>query len=206
LDALAVDLPGFGASPPPSHPVGAEGYARLILPVLDEFAKPPVVIGHSFGGRVAVCLAAAHPDRVGPLLLTGSPLLLLAPARKPAFGYRMLRLLHRAGLLGEERMEQIRRRRGSADYRAASGVMRDILVRVINEDYESELRQIRSRVLLLWGEEDREVPPIVAETALRVMRQAGVAAELEILPGVGHLVPLEAPESIRRAVEGVLRP
>jgi pimeloyl-ACP methyl ester carboxylesterase len=38
------------------------------------------------------------------------------------------------------------------------------------------------------------------------MRQAGVAAELEILPGVGHLVPLEAPESIRRAVEGVLRP
>jgi pimeloyl-ACP methyl ester carboxylesterase len=206
LDALAVDLPGFGASPPPSQPIGAEGYARLILPVLDEFAKPPVVIGHSFGGRVAVCLAAAHPDRVGPLLLTGSPLLLLAPARKPAFGYRMLRLLHRAGLLGEERMEQIRRRRGSADYRAASGVMRDILVRVINEDYESELRQIRSRVLLLWGEEDREVPPIVAETALRVMRQAGVAAELEILPGVGHLVPLEAPESIRRAVEGVLRP
>jgi pimeloyl-ACP methyl ester carboxylesterase len=84
--------------------------------------------------------------------------------------------------------------------------MRDILVRVINEDYESEMRQIRSRVLLLWGEEDREVPPIVAETALRVMRQAGVAAELEILPGVGHLVPLEAPESIRRAVEGVLRP
>lgn len=205
-DALAVDLPGFGASPPPSEPIGADGYARLILPVLDEFAEPPVVIGHSFGGRVAVCLAAAHPDRVGPLLLTGTPLVRLAPARKPSFGYRMLRFLNRAGLLGEVRMEQIRRRRGSADYRAASGVMRDILVKVINESYESELRQIRSRVLLLWGEQDREVPPAVAEKALRVMRRAGVAAELEILTGVGHLVPLQAPEAIRRAIEGVLQP
>lgn len=205
FDALAVDLPGFGASPAPSEPMGAEGYAGLILPILDEFDEPPVVVGHSFGGRVAVCLAAEHPDRVGPMLLTGSPLVRLAPARKPSIGYRVLRYLNRSGLLGDVWMEQIRSRRGSADYRAASGVMRDVLVKSINESYESQLRQISSRVLLLWGEEDREVPPMVAETAMRIMRQAGVAAELEILPGVGHLVPLQAPEAMRRAVEGVLR-
>jgi pimeloyl-ACP methyl ester carboxylesterase len=102
-------------------------------------------------------------------------------------------------------MEQIRSRRGSSDYRAANGVMRDILVKVINEGYESQLRQIRSRVVLLWGEDDTEVPPAVAETALRVMRQAGGAAELEILPGVGHLVPVQAPDAISRVIEGVLR-
>jgi len=205
FDALALDLPGFGASPAPSEPIGAEGYARMILPVLAEFDEPPVVIGHSFGGRVAVCLAAAHPDRVGPLVLTGSPLVRLAPARRPPFVFRALRFMNRLGLLTDVRMDQIRSRRGSADYRAASGVMRDILVKVINEDYEEQLRQIRSRVHLIWGEEDREVPPVVAEKALRVMRQAGVAAELEILPGVGHLVPIQSPDAITRAVEGVLR-
>ena len=205
FDALAVDLPGFGASPPPSGPIGAEGYAALIAPVLDEFEEPPVVVGHSFGGRVAVCLAASDPDRVGPLIVTGSPLVRLTPAPRPSPGYRLLRLMNRIGLVSGERMERIRGRRGSADYRAASGVMRDVLVTVINEDYETQLRQIRSHVVLIWGEDDSEVPPAVAEKALRIMRQAGVAAELEILAGVGHLVPVQAPEAISRAVEGVLR-
>jgi pimeloyl-ACP methyl ester carboxylesterase len=102
-------------------------------------------------------------------------------------------------------MELIRGRRGSPDYRAASGVMRDILVKVINEGYEPQLRQIRSRVVLLWGEDDQEVPVEVAEMALRVMRQSGAAAELEILAGVGHLVPVQAPEAMRRVIAGVLR-
>jgi pimeloyl-ACP methyl ester carboxylesterase len=205
FDALAVDLPGFGASPPPSQPIGAEGYAALISPILDMFEEPPVVVGHSFGGRVAVCLAAAHPGRVGPLVLTGSPLLRVTPALRPSTAYRLIRFLNRVGLVSDDRMERIRGHRGSPDYRAASGVMRDILVKVINEGYESQLRQIRSRVVLLWGEDDQEVPVEVAEMALRVMRQSGAAAELEILPGVGHLVPVQAPEAMRRVIQGVLR-
>lgn len=205
FDALAVDLPGFGASPPPSEVVGAEGYAALLTPVLDEFEIPPVVIGHSFGGRVAVCLAAANPGRVGPLVITGSPLLRLAPGRKPAPGYRMLRFLNRVGLIADDRMERARRNRGSADYRAARGVMRDVLVTVVNEDYEQQLRELGSRVILLWGEDDKEVPLEVAERALRVIRQAGGTAELEVLPGVGHLVPVEAPFAIGRLVGEALR-
>ena len=205
FDALALDLPGFGASPPPSQAIGAEGYAAMISPILDMFEEPPVVVGHSFGGRVAVCLAAAHPGRVGPLVLTGSPLLRVTQARRPSSAYRIVRFLNRVGLVSDGKMERIRGRRGSPDYRAASGVMRDILVKVINEGYEPQLRQIRSRVVLLWGEDDQEVPVEVAEMALRVMRQSGAAAELEILAGVGHLVPIQAPEAMRRVIEGVLR-
>ena len=89
FDALAIDLPGFGATPAPSEVLGAEGYAALVAPVLDTFESPPVVVGHSFGGRIAVCLAAAHPDRVASLVISGSPLLRLGPAKKPSAGYRM---------------------------------------------------------------------------------------------------------------------
>ena len=205
FDALSVDLPGFGATPPPETVLGAGGYARLVASVLDEFETPPVVIGHSFGGRIAVCLAAAHPDRVGSLIISGAPLVRLAPGRKPSATYRLARFLNRVGLLGDARMEEIRRNRGSADYRAATGVMREILVKVVNESYEEELGALKSRLIMLWGADDGEVPVAVAERSLRIVRQAGGSAELEVLPGIGHLVPTQAPEAISRVLAEELR-
>lgn len=204
MNVIALDLPGFGASPPPGEPVGAEGYAGLIEPLLEEFDSPPVVVGHSFGGRVAVCLAASHPDRVGNLVITGAPLLRLRPARKPSLGFRLARAFNRVHLVSDDRMEEMRRNRGSADYRAATGVMRDVLVRVINESYEPQLLELRSRVFLLWGNDDREVPVAVAESALHLIREGGGNAELEVLPDVGHLLPIEAPRDLRRVVEEAL--
>lgn len=200
FDGLAVDLPGFGATPPPTEALGAEGYARLVAPVLDGFEAPPVILGHSFGGRVAVCLAAAHPAKIGSMVLTGVPLVRLGAGRKPSLSYRLFRSLNRARLISDERMEQIRRSMGSADYRAATGVMRDVLVKVVNESYEPQLSRLRSRVLLLWGENDQEVPVEVAVKGMQVIRQGGGSAELEVLTGVGHLVPTQAPQAIARVV------
>jgi len=204
MDAIAVDLPGFGASPPPPEAMGAEGYAKTLEPLLDEFETPPVVVGHSFGGRVAVCLASAFPDRVGNLVLTGAPLLRLGSLRRPSLGYRALRTMNRARLISDRRMDEIRRNRGSADYRAAEGVMRDVLVTVVNETYEDQLKGLRMRVFLLWGADESEVPVAVGENALRLIREAGGAAELEVLPGVGHQVPVQAPDALRRVVEEAL--
>jgi pimeloyl-ACP methyl ester carboxylesterase len=200
MDALAVDLPGFGVSPPPTEVMGAEGYAASLEPLLDHFEIPPVLVGHSFGGRVAVCLAAANPGRVERLVLTGSPLVRLAPGRKPSLAYRIVRGLNRAHLVSDDRMEALRQKRGSTDYRAANGVMRDVLVKVVNESYEPQLRSLSVPVVLLWGADDRDVPVAVAERALRLIREGGGVAELEVLPGVGHLVPIEAPEDVRRVV------
>lgn len=200
IAAIAPDLPGFGASPTPDRVIGAEAYADIVAQILDTFDRPPVLVGHSFGGRVAVCLAAKHPDRVGPLVLTGVPLIRLETGRRPAAGFRMVRWLNSLGLISDERMERERKRRGSADYRAADGVMRDILVKLVNESYEGQLSRIEAPVRLVWGENDRDVPVSVAETASALLAHA----ELEVLEGVGHFVPIEAPEELRRVVSGVL--
>ena len=90
LPGISIDLPGFGASPVPDGPWGSPEYATAVLPLLDELAEPRVVVGHSFGGRVAVQLAAMAPQRVGALVLTGVPLV-RGPVRPPGPGYRLLR-------------------------------------------------------------------------------------------------------------------
>ena len=198
---IAPDLPGFGASPVPDEAIGADAYADIVADLLDDFDRPPVLVGHSFGGRVAVCLAAKHPDRVASLVLAGAPLIRLETGRRPPLAYRAARWLNRVGLVSDERLEREKRSRGSADYRASSGVMRDILVKVVNESYESQLSRITQPVLLLWGENDREVPVSVAESASALLTNS----TLEVLPGVGHLVPTDAPDALRAAIERALR-
>lgn len=197
VDALALDLPGFGASPEPAEVLGAEGYAHVLSPILDEVAEPIVILGHSFGGRIAVQLAVLRPDRVAALVLVGVPLLRRTDTRRrsPA-AYRLVRALHRRGLLGEAKLERARRRYGSTDYRRATGTMRDVLVRVVNESYESELRRIRCPVHLVWGSEDREVPVEVAERSARLLAQS----ELSVIEHAGHHVCLEAPQAVRSVV------
>lgn len=198
LDAVALDLPGFGATPEPPDAWGSADYAAAVAPVLDEMATPAVVVGHSFGGRVAVHLAAAHPERVGALVLSGVPLVRLPgrAARRPPPAYRAARALYRRGLVPEPTMERLRRRHGSADYRRASGVMRAVLVRVVNESYEAQLDAITCPVELVWGADDDQVPPAVAEAAAARLGNARVT----IVPGAGHLLATGAPEALRAAV------
>lgn len=205
LSALAPDLPGFGASPPPADLMGAEGYVTAIEPLLSEFAGPAVVVGHSFGGRVGVCLAARYPDRVSRLILTGVPLLRSAPARKPPFAYRTARRMNRWGILSDERLESEKKKRGSADYRAADGLMRDILVKVVNETYEDQMRQLAMPVDLLWGAEDTEVPLSVAEDSAALIRESGGSVTLRVIDGVGHHTPLRARAELRSLIDEALK-
>lgn len=208
LDALpvgsvAVDLPGFGgvnAEPPAVW--GAGEYASWVDPLLDDPAldEPVVVVGHSFGGRVAAHLAARRPDKVKALVLAGVPLVRRndrAPA-KPKASYRAARWLHRKGVLSDDRMEALRHKYGSDDYRNARGVMRDVLVKVTNETYEEQLRAVTCPVELVWGETDDAAPVNVAEQAVAIL---GDKAMLTVLPGVGHQVPLQASEALRAAIE-----
>ena len=197
--ALALDLFGFGATPAPPEAWGSEGYAEHLLPLLDgdELGRPLTVVGHSFGGRVAVRLARLAPDRIDRLVLTGVPLLDREGRRStPALRYRLGRRLHRMGLVGDQRMEALRQRYGSPDYRAASGVVRDVFVALMTETYGADMAATTCPGDLVWGADDDQVPLEVAERALELFPDA----DLTVLPGVGHLTPTQAPDALRAAI------
>jgi pimeloyl-ACP methyl ester carboxylesterase len=198
--ALALDLPGFGNSPAPPEPWGTAEYAASLLPVLDEVADRPVVVGHSFGALVALRLGVAHPEKVRALVLTGAPFFRPDGAQKPARTYRLMRRLARAGVVSDARLEQMRKRHGSTDYRQSSGVMRDVLVRRLNESYEDDVKRVSVPVQLVWGELDSAAPLEVAQRALVMMPHAS----LTVIEGIGHLVPTERPAELAQAIEAAL--
>lgn len=218
VGVVAPDLPGFGATPPPPEPWGSAQYAESLRPLFAEpkdaadadestppgtLIAPAVVVGHSFGGRVAVALAAEHPDLVAALVLTGVPLLHSRSGKggkKVAPGYRMVRGLRRAHLVSEDRLELARQRYGSADYRRAQGVMRGVLVKLLAERYEDRLARLHCPVELVWADDDTEAP---LEVALEVEELVPQAVLTRCGP-VGHLTPSTASSSLQQATERAL--
>lgn len=182
VQALSVDLPGFGASPPPPTGWGSRDYAELLAPVLADGGW--TVAGHSFGGRVAVQLAAGWPDLVSRVVLTGVPLLRRAGTTKSPLAYRIAKRGRALGLVSETALDKQRHKHGSADYRAASGVMRDTLVRLVNEDYRSMLPAITAPVHLVWGAQDTAAPLDMVREAAGLIS----ASELVVSDSSGHLL------------------
>lgn len=204
IGSVALDLPGFGSSPLPTVAGGARTYAALLVPALGELSNEPLVlVGHSFGGRIATVIGATNPELVKAIVLTGAPLVRRGDASqaKSPLGYRMVRALHARHLVNDQRMEAARQRYGSSDYRNATGILRDVLVANVNESYEPELALVRAPVFMLWGANDTEVPLEIAERAGALIESAH---HLRVVAGVGHLLPSEAPHELAATVREAL--
>jgi len=203
LNAVIPDLPGFGVSPEPPAAWGSDEYADAIAELVSGLGKPQVLLGHSFGGRIAVKLAARRPDLVAGMVLTGVPQLLRLPSAgsRPPAAFLAARWAHRRGLISAERMEKLRNKYGSADYRNANGVMRSVLVRLVNESYEDCLPQIKCPVELIWGEKDTAAPLRLAQEACGMIQDC----RLTVLDDLGHMTPLSAPQQLGDAVRRLLQ-
>jgi pimeloyl-ACP methyl ester carboxylesterase len=164
-DSLLIDLPGFGASPAPPSAWGTEDYADAMAEWLVGLpVRKRVWVGHSFGCRVGLQLAARHPEAVAALFLVAAAG--LPPHRSLAT--RLKRLPRRLAFRAMRAMtpegparDRLRERYGSSDYRTA-GAMRPVLVKAVNEDLTDVARRIRMPVVLVHGEGDTESPPEIA--------------------------------------------
>jgi len=177
-----LDLPGFGESEEPKSAWDIEKYSLMLekfITALD--IKKPIVMGHSFGGRVAIRYSARNP--IEKLVLFGSPCIRVE--EDLPLSVRVLKKLKT--LPGLDKFgEYMKNYIGSRDYKAASPVMRETLVLVVNEDLSKFAREIEEPTLLIWGENDTEAPVNDAKQLEKIMLDAG----LIILPGT-HYAYLE---------------
>lgn len=169
MTVLAVDFPAHGQSTQPPVPWGVPEFAACLKELLTKLHfLPCCVIAHSFGGRVAIELAASNEGLFDRMILTGAAG--IRPQQNDAASqrtstYKKLKSvvaaaekLHIFGTLTDKWQEALIQKYGSKDYAALSPDMRKTFVKVVNYDQSDKLRRIRSSTLLVWGDKDTETP------------------------------------------------
>ena len=174
-----LDLPGFGASPRPAAAWTTADYADAARDWIAANATgaPLVWIGHSFGCRVGIQLAARHPEAVSRLFLIAAAGL---PRHRTALEQAKLtgrvwsyKALKRLAPLAGVSQDALRARFGSADYQNA-GAMRDIFLNAVREDLTDIARRITCPVHLVYGSADTETPPEIGERLAELIPGAGL--------------------------------
>lgn len=194
---IAVDLPGMGASEEPKEAWDVDGFADFVLAFLEQFGVQKLsLVGHSYGGRIIIKLA----NRVLPFAIDKIVLIDSAGIRPPASKKKSLRQrvfkvgkwflsLKPIAVLFPTALEKLRVKFGSADYAAASPMMRRCLVKAVNEDLSHLLPGIQAPTLLVWGDRDTATPISDAKQMEAAIPNAGLA----VIPGTGHFSFVENP-------------
>ena len=148
-----VDLPGFGLSDEPDYAYTIFDYVTLLHDLILELKiKNPILIGHSFGGRISIVYASKYD--VSKMVLFGSPCVRHEhKSRKQSF----FKAIKKVKILSPL-VNVLKKHMGSVDYRNASPMMRDVLVKVINQDLSEYAKNIKCSSLLIWGDNDTAVP------------------------------------------------
>jgi pimeloyl-ACP methyl ester carboxylesterase len=191
---VLIDLPGFGRSPLPFAATNDGGgwgtfeYSERVKQFLDQSGiERCVLMGHSFGGRLSVRLAAKYPHLVTGLILVGSHGLKRRRSLKDELRVRWIRILTKTakaidGTTGTRLFAHyLAPRFGSRDYQAA-GELRRTLVKTVNEDLSEQAATIQAPTLLLWGENDTETPLDLARGFKELIKDSS----LHVFPHKGH--------------------
>jgi pimeloyl-ACP methyl ester carboxylesterase len=205
---VTPDFPGFGATAPPPTDWGVPDYADWTLALLAKLGiARAVLLGHSFGGRVSILLAATHPELVERLVLVDSAGLrpeLGAKQRAAAPVSKLGRAaagLPLVGGLAERLRGRWHQAAGAEDY-ANAGPLRGTFVKVVNHDLRDRLPQVQAPTLLLWGADDDATPARDGETMAALIPDA----RLLVFPGAGHYSYLDRPAETCAALDEFLAP
>lgn len=157
---IAIDLPGFGKSDFPSRPWAVKDYAEFLKAFLDkiEISKTNL-IGHSFGGRVAIKFSVLFPEKVSKLVLIDSGGIRLKSVKKilALILAKLGKIFWQLPFL-RKKINVVRRSFYKAlqvgDYLENNSVMKDTFLKIIEEDLREEAKKIKIPTLIVWGEKD----------------------------------------------------
>ncbi|HHY21888.1 MAG TPA: alpha/beta hydrolase [Bacilli bacterium] len=190
---FSIDFPGFGESDPPPEQWGVYDYTAF----LDKFIKKigitnPILVGHSFGGRVSIVYSSMYGPVKKVILVDSAG---IKPKRKlnyylKVYFYKACKNILKLPILNryqESILTKVKGMLGSSDYKNASGVMQQSLVKVVNEDLQHLMPKITVPTLLIWGENDEATPVSDGQMMEKLIPDAG----LVVLKNAGHYAYLD---------------
>jgi len=205
---ICPDFPGFGKSKTPFEPWGVKEYGNFVLNLtkileLQNF----FLLGHSFGGRVAIKFSVLYPEKIKSLILCDSA----GIKQKWGIGEKLIFQISKIGnaIFTPTPLRRFKDKAKNLfyiflrhrDYAKADGTMRETIKKVLTEDLLKDLPQIKIRTLIIWGESDKLVPVKYAH----IFKEKIENSELKILPKIGHSPHLEVPEKLTEIIINFLR-
>ena len=196
---IALDLPGFGKSDIPTTPLNLQDYCSVVKEFLKTLKiKDPIMIGHSNGARIILKMCADKSVNPEKIVLFGAAGLRKKPTLRKKlrlYSYKTIKFLLTLPLIKhftKEMLEAARKYYGSADYNAASPVMRQTLVNLVNVDLKNELHKITASTLLIWGENDTDTPLEFAKIMKEKIKDCGLC----VIKGGTHWCFVENPAQV----------
>ncbi len=209
--AVAWDMPGYGHSDP-IEPYTFKGLAERCIALIEALAarrgQQVTLVGHSMGGMVAQEVLVRRPELIQNLVLCGTSAAFgraNSDWQSQFIGQRM------APILAGQTMAELARQLVPAmagpralpeGLRLAEhcmagvnpGTYRRALEALVTFDRRTELASVSVPTLLIAGENDPNAPPEV----MRKMADRITDSQFRIMPGIGHLMNLEAPDDFDR--------
>ena len=211
FQVISLDLPGFGKSSNPPQPWQIDDY----LAILSKFAEKMglqsfYLVGHSFGGGLAVKFSAQNPQKVKALVLAGAAV--FRSRKRLNWRQKIASALAKAGSIFEktpfigESLYPLARRvvyrfAGVHDYGRANGVMKETFKNVISEDLSAYLSQIKAPTLILWGKDDKSTPLEDAFAAQKLISNS----QVKIIEKANHSPHLTQPEMTAGSISNFLQ-
>lgn len=208
MRVIAPELPGFGETPEPPEPWGADEYSAFVLKFIEALEiKKAILLGHSNGGRIIIkTLGSGTQLEVPKVILIGSAGIVhektpeeLRRIKRYKLGKKLLSSPP-ARIVFPDALEKLKNRSGSSDYRSATPIMRETLVRLVNEDLSHLLPKIKQPTLLIWGENDDATPLGDGKRMEKLLPDGGLVT----VRGAGHYCYLEQPSFVYRVLDSFL--
>lgn len=197
---LGLDLLGFGNSSYPHHPLSIDVYTNHLEILVKKLAiHHPIIIAHSFGGRIAMHYASKNP--VAALILVSS-----AGIKKrnlyyyyKIYKYKILKQIYR--WFSKVKYERLITSSGSTDYQNSNMVMKQTLSKVVNYNSQKDMKKINCQTYLCWGIYDDVTP---YRDGLKINNLIKDCEMIQFYKS-GHFCYLQEEQKFVRTVETIIR-
>jgi len=189
---LFVDFAGFGKTKEPDRPFFVRDYVFELKELIDKFdANEVVLLGHSFGGRVAIKFSFLFENCYKKLSLVLVDSAGILPRRSLMYYLKVKKYKRlKAKAAQNEKYKTKLDKFGSSDYKKLSPLMKQTFVNVVNEDLSFDAKFIKAKSIIVWGDKDTETKPYMARRLNRLIKNS----KLYFLKDAGHFSFLEKKE------------
>jgi pimeloyl-ACP methyl ester carboxylesterase len=197
-----IDYPGFGNSNFPNRDLSIYDYANLIRDFINiNDIENPIIIGHSFGGRIGIILTGLYKMQIKKMILIDSAGIKPRKKFKARCKQALYKFLKKIGVIFPKKTKDIYLNKlinmfGSNDFKNLNQNIRTTFIKVINEDLTKYLKDINTSTLLIWGEHDKDTPLDDGKIMNVKIEDSG----LVIIPNSGHFPYLEYPYYISKII------